>query len=66
MDEDENRQKQTENTAPAAAERPAGAESAFDVWLHDRLHQLYDSVTQEPVPPELAKLIEEDKRRRSK
>jgi hypothetical protein len=66
MDEDDDPKRQTEERAQPAAERQAGAENAFDVWLHDRLHQLYDSVTQEPIPPELAKLIEEDKRRRSR
>ena len=34
--------------------------TAFDIWLDRGLHQLYDGVTQEPVPPELLRLIEED------
>lgn len=47
------------------SERPDGPESAFDLWLNHRLHQLYDSVAQEPLPPELLRLIETDKTRRS-
>lgn len=44
--------------------RSAGPEAAFDLWLNQRLHQLYDSVAQEPLPPELLQLIEEDRTRR--
>jgi hypothetical protein len=65
MDKDDDPPDQTDDGAPPAPEKAGGPESAFDVWLHDRLHQLYDVVTQEPIPPELARLIEEDKRRRS-
>lgn len=70
MDEDKERPRKKdsaeEEAAPAQPERPSGPEGAFDVWLHDRLHQLYDSVTKEPIPPELAALIEADKRKREK
>ena len=41
-----------------------GPEAAFDLWLNERLHQLYDSVAQEPLPPELLQLIEADRQRR--
>lgn len=34
---------------------------AFDIWLNRGLHQLYDNIAQEPVPPELLRLIEEDR-----
>jgi hypothetical protein len=66
MDKDDNPPEQKDETVQPASEKAGGPESAFDVWLHDRLHQLYDVVTQEPIPPELARLIEDDKRRRSK
>ncbi|WP_372623968.1 hypothetical protein [Falsiroseomonas sp.] len=33
-------------------------EEAFAVWLEQKLHELYDSVTREPLPPELLRLIE--------
>lgn len=34
---------------------------AFGIWLNRSLHQLYDDVAQEPIPPELLRLIEEDR-----
>jgi hypothetical protein len=36
--------------------------SAFDVWLERGLHKLYDDVANEPIPPELLQLIEDDRR----
>lgn len=39
---------------------------AFDVWLQQGLHKLYDSVAKEPIPDELLKLIEQDRADRSK
>ena len=41
-------------------------EEAFDIWLQRGLHQLYDSVANEPIPDELLKLIEQDRSGRSK
>ena len=41
------------------ASRPS--EAAFDVWLQRGLHELFDNVAREPLPPELLKLIEEDR-----
>ncbi|NKC33050.1 hypothetical protein [Falsiroseomonas selenitidurans] len=41
-------------------------EDAFDLWLQRGLHQLYDNVAAEPIPPELMRLIEEDRTRRGK
>jgi Anti-sigma factor NepR len=38
---------------------------AFDIWLQQGLHKLYDSVAKEPVPEELLKLIEQDRADRS-
>lgn len=35
--------------------------SAFNIWLNRSLHKLYDDVAQEPIPPELLRLIEEDR-----
>jgi hypothetical protein len=51
---------------PGAASKASKPEDAFDVWLNRSLHQLYDSVTTEPIPAELLRLIEEDKARRAK
>ena len=46
-------------TKPGA---PAKAE-AFDVWLKRGLHQIYDDVANEPIPEELLKLIEDDRKK---
>lgn len=43
-----------------------GGEDAFDLWLQRGLHQLYDNVAAEPIPPELMRLIDEDRTRRGK
>jgi hypothetical protein len=44
------------------APAPAGPlEDPFGLWLQRGLHQLYDSVAQEPIPPELLRLIEADR-----
>lgn len=48
-------------------ERPKkGGDDAFDIWLQRGLHQLYDSVANEPIPEDLLKLIEQDRTDRSK
>ncbi len=43
--------------------REAGAGTAFDVWLQRSLHQLFDTVAKEPIPEELMRLIEADRRK---
>lgn len=42
------------------------ASEAFDVWLQQGLHKLYDSVAKEPIPDDLLKLIEQDLADRTK
>jgi hypothetical protein len=49
---------------------PAGSQNtgkkkpeAFDLWLKRGLHQIYDDVTNEPIPDDLLKLIEEDRKK---
>ena len=37
--------------------RPAG--KPFDSWLQRQLHDMYDSITREPLPDDLVRLIEE-------
>ncbi len=32
---------------------------AFDSWLEDKLHNMFDSVASEPLPPDLLKLLDE-------
>ena len=46
---------------PAAKNRKT--ESAFDIWLHRGLHDIYDQVSREPIPDELLRLIEEDRKK---
>jgi len=36
------------------------AKQPFDHWLHKQLHELYDSITKEPLPDDLVKLIDKD------
>ncbi len=42
----------------------AGAKpEAFDLWLKRGLHQIYDDVANEPIPEDLLKLIEDDRKK---
>jgi hypothetical protein len=43
------------------AQRTTDAARAFEIWLQRSLHRLYDQVAEEPVPPELRRLIEKDR-----
>jgi hypothetical protein len=38
-------------------------DAAFDIWLRRGLHRMFDDVAKEPIPPELLRLIEEDRRK---
>jgi hypothetical protein len=53
-----------QDDTPPEKERAAAAACAFDIWLRRSLHRLYDDAAREPVPPELLRLIEEDRLRR--
>ncbi len=53
--------KQKPTGKPTKASRPTDA--AFDVWLNRGLHELFDDVMKEPVPPELLKIVEDDKKK---
>ena len=47
-----------------ASERSADPKvKAFDVWLNRGLHQIYDEVASEPIPDDLLKLIEDDRKK---
>lgn len=49
---------------PASMPRKSSrADAAFDLWLQRGLHELYDKFAEEPIPPELLKLIEDDKKK---
>jgi hypothetical protein len=41
----------------------AGAGAAFDVWLERDLRRMFDAVAREPIPDDLLKLIENDRKR---
>ncbi len=43
----------------ARGETSAKMNPAFDVWLENKLHKMFDSVAAEPLPAELVKLLEE-------
>jgi len=40
----------------------AAPESAFDLWLQRGLHEMFDDVMREPIPDELLRLIEQDRK----
>ncbi len=48
----------------ASASKPARLETAknnnpaFDTWLEKKLHNMFDAVAAEPLPPDLVKLLE--------
>ena len=44
-------------------EADGASEAAFDLWLQRSLHQLFDQVAKEPIPEELLRLLEEDRRK---
>ena len=50
-------------TPPAKpSDKPRRSKVAFDIWLQRGLHELYDKVASEPIPEDLLKLIEEDRK----
>jgi hypothetical protein len=50
-------------TTPARTAKAALANDAFDIWLRRGLHQIFDDVAREPIPPELLRLIQQDRRK---
>jgi len=65
---DEPDEKKPSGEAMQARERNSGGvrrvpEAAFDLWLKRGLHQMYDDVANEAIPPELLRLIEQDRRK---
>jgi len=40
----------------------AAPENAFDLWLQRGLHEMFDDVMREPIPDELLRLIEQDRK----
>ena len=48
---------------PVRPPKEPKTDAAFDLWLQRGLHQLFDDVAQEPIPDELLRLIEEDRKK---
>jgi len=48
---------------PTRAKKPGKPEAAFDLWLKRGLHDIYDTVAKEPIPEDLLRLIEEDRKK---
>ena len=59
--------KKAERRPDAAPRRPRNGrmepDAAFDLWLERSLKAMYDQVADEPIPDDLLKLIEEDRKR---
>ena len=67
MDQPDDERKDKVN-ARTGAVRARGAkmavpDAAFDIWLRRGLHQMFDDVAREHIPPELLQLIERDRRK---
>ncbi|GGJ14595.1 hypothetical protein [Neoroseomonas lacus] len=67
MDEPEDERKDKVNGRTGASRgrgaKKAVPDAAFDIWLRRGLHQMFDDVAREPIPPELLRLIEQDRRK---
>lgn len=46
---------------PLVSGQSRRTDAAFDLFLQRGLHDLYGKFAEEPIPPELLKLIEDDK-----
>lgn len=44
-----------------SVQKSSPSDSAFDKWLNRGLHELFDDVMKEAVPPEMLKLLKPDK-----
>jgi hypothetical protein len=53
----------SEKKAPRPPSKSGKGEKAFDTWLKQGLHKLYDDIASEPVPESLLRMIEEDRRK---
>ncbi len=49
--------------AAAPGHKASKGDAAFELWLQRGLHQIYDTVANEPIPEELLRLIEEDRKK---
>ncbi|WP_137126159.1 NepR family anti-sigma factor [Roseomonas sp. HF4] len=68
MDESEDSGEDPEAQVPGDKQRPRSRtapalDDAFDIWLRRGLHAMFDEIAQEPIPDELLRLIEADRRK---
>lgn len=50
-----------ESVPPAKPASAGPATDAFDLWLRQGLSRLHGSIMEEPLPPELLQIIEDDR-----
>lgn len=43
-----------------ASNKSQPTDAAFDNWLNRGLHQIFDDVMNEPIPPELLNILQND------
>lgn len=58
----ERKAKSGDGVRPNTEPEQDDAQRAFDLWLRRGLHRLYDEVAIQPIPDNLLRLIEEDRR----
>lgn len=63
MDQIERPPRKPASPAPRPPQGRGRKDAAFDLWLQRGLHQMFDDVAREPIPEELLKLIEEDRKK---
>ena len=56
---DKKQQKGGSRLVKASRTGERGTSAAFDTWLERKLHEMFDSVTAEPIPDDLLKVIAE-------
>ncbi|GAA4476268.1 hypothetical protein [Gluconacetobacter asukensis] len=56
--------KDSRPTRPLKASKTTQRDDPFELWLKRGLHELFDEVASEPLPEELLRLIEEDRKTR--
>ncbi len=49
--------------SPGQPEKAGKGDRAFDAWLKQGLHKLFDDVAGEPLPEALLKMIDEDSKK---
>ncbi len=53
----------TQGKPDPSANKSKPTDAAFDNWLNRGLHQIFDEVMNEPIPPELLKILQNDQKK---